>query len=243
MERLIQSLLQRILGFDRYLFLFAWFKTKTLHRDPNEKDVLQLISRMSEESVVLDIGANIGIMTVLIARRVRLGHVHAFEPIEENFRALERLVAHFNLTNVTLHNMALGDSSGHLEMVMPEQQFVRMQGLSHVIQPGQEVVGRRYKVPQERLDDLEFLQDLKIDGIKIDVEGFERFVFAGGHRLLERCSPLVYAELVEPENRRFSCELFESMGYTVSVAQGDLIVPLDESLHNSHNLFMIPPST
>jgi hypothetical protein len=37
--------------------------------------------------------------------------------------------------------------------------------------------------------------------------------------------------------------LFESMGYTVSVAQGDLIVPLDESLHNSHNLFMIPPST
>jgi FkbM family methyltransferase len=243
MERLIQSLLQRILGFDRYLFLFAWFKTKTLHRDPNEKDVLQLISRMSEESVVLDIGANIGIMTVLIAKRVRLGHVHAFEPIEENFRALKRLVAHFKLTNVTLHNMALGDSSGHLEMVMPEQQFVRMQGLSHVVQPGQEVVGRRYTVSQERLDDLEFLQGLQIDGIKIDVEGFERFVFAGGQKLLERCLPLVYAELVEPENRRFSCELFESMGYTVSVAQGDLIVPLDESLHNSHNLFMIPPST
>ncbi|MEI7886886.1 MAG: FkbM family methyltransferase [Actinomycetes bacterium] len=241
MERLIQSLLQRTLGFDRYLFLFAWFKTKTLRWDPNERDVLQLISRMSEQSIVLDIGANIGIMTVLIAQRVRRGHVHAFEPIPENFRALTRLVAHFKLNNVTLHHMALGESSGQLEMVMPEEQHVRMQGLSHVVQPGQEVAGRQYQVPQDRLDDLEFLQDIQIDGIKIDVEGFEQFVFAGGRQLLKRCSPLVYAELVEPENRRFSCELFESLGYTVGVAQEDQIVPLDLNRHHSHNLFLIPP--
>jgi FkbM family methyltransferase len=241
MKRLVQSLLQRIFGFERYLFLFAWFKTKTLRWDPNERDVLQLISRMSEQSTVLDIGANIGIMTVLIAKRVRSGHVHAFEPIPENFRALTRLVAHFKLKNVTLHHMALGKSSGQLEMVMPEQQHVRMQGLSHVVQPGQEVVGHRYTVPQERLDDLAVLKGVQVDGIKIDVEGFEQFVFAGGLELLRSCKPLVYAELVEPENRRFSCELFESLGYTVSVAQQDLIVPLDPSRHRSHNLFMIPP--
>ncbi|MEX0768036.1 MAG: FkbM family methyltransferase, partial [Microthrixaceae bacterium] len=180
---------------------------------------------------------------VLLARRVRLGHVHAFEPIPENFRALTRLVNHFKLTNVSLHHMALGASSGQLEMVMPEQHNVRMQGLSHVVQPGQEVDGRRYSVPQERLDDLDLLQGVQVDGIKIDVEGFEQFVFAGGQELLERCKPVVYAELVEPENRIVSCELFENLGYTVSVAHKTQIVPLDPTKHQSHNLYLIPPST
>lgn len=243
MKRLIQGLLQRVLGFDRYLFLFGWFKTKTLHWDPNERDVLQLIHRMSEQSTVLDIGANIGIMTVLIAKRVKRGHVHAFEPIPENFRALTRLVKHFKLDNVSLHHMALGSSSGQLEMVMPEQQHVRMQGLSHVVQPGQQVEGRRYSVPQERLDDLELLRGVQVDGIKIDVEGFEQYVFGGGQELLERCTPLVYAELVEAENRTVSCELFEKLGYTVGVAQKGQIVGLEPTKHFSHNLFMIPPPT
>jgi FkbM family methyltransferase len=243
MERLIQRVIQRVFGFDRYLFWFSRFKIRTLQWDRNERDILYLISRMPADATVLDIGANIGIMTVLIARHVHRGHVHAFEPIPENFRALERVVAHFGLTNVTLHQMALGETSGRLEMVMPEEQHVRMQGLSHAVEVGDTdtaTQGRRYTVPQERLDDLEFLRGVQVDGIKIDVEGYEQFVFKGGRELLQRCRPLVYAELVEPENRSGSFGLFADLGYSSGVLVDDHIVAFDPSRHTQHNFFMSP---
>jgi len=244
MERLVQSLLQRVFGFDRYLFWFSRFKIATLRWDRNERDVLYLIRRMPADATVLDIGANIGIMTVLIARRVRHGHVHAFEPIPENFRALQRIVEHFRLQNVTLHQMALGSTTGRLEMVMPEEQHVRMQGLSHAVSVGDaDVDGRHYSVAQERLDDLEFLRGVHVDGIKIDVEGFEHHVFAGGRDLLASSRPLVYAELVEPENRAASFQLFEDLGYRHAVFDGERLAEFDAESHSQHNFFMVPPSS
>lgn len=257
MERLIQSVLQRLLGFERYLVWFSRVKIRTLRWDRNERDVLHFIEQMPRDAVVLDIGANIGIMTVPIARRVDRGHVHAFEPIPENFAVLRRNVEHFGLFNVTLHHTALGEEEGELRMVMPEEQNVRMQGLSHVVsvqgaesvQGGESVQGaeagggRLYTVPQLRLDDVEALHGVPVAGIKIDVENFEQFVFRGGSGLLEKWKPLVYTELGENENRARCFELFEELGYTVGVLERGAIVPFEPARHDAHNFFMCPPGS
>ena len=244
MERLVQSVLQRVLGFDRYLRWFSRVKIRTLRWDRNERDVLHFISQLPEDGVVLDIGANIGIMTVLMARRVTRGRVHAFEPIPDNFRALQANVEHFGLGNVTLHQMALGEETGELEMVMPEEQHVRMQGLSHVVgAPGTgDREGRHYRVPQLRLDDVDALADTPIAGIKIDVENFEQYVLRGGRQLLERWHPPIYAELLPNENRQRCLELAESLGYWAGVLEGDRVVPHEPGRHTQHNFFLVPPA-
>jgi FkbM family methyltransferase len=242
-ERQIQSLLQRLLGFDRYLRWFSRFKIRVLRWDRNERDVLHFIEQMPVDGVVLDIGANVGIMTVPIARRVREGHVHAFEPIPDNFAALSANVAHFHLDNVSLHQMALGEDQGELEMVMPEEQSVRMQGLSHAVDVGPDgaVAGVRYTVPKERLDDFAGLQGVPVAGIKIDVENFEQFVFRGARRLIEENQPLVYTELGHSENRTACFGFFEDLGYTVGVLESGQVVPFDPRRHDKHNFFMCPP--
>lgn len=242
---MIQSLLQRVLGLERYLFAFSRFKIRTLHRDRNERDVLHFIDQMPTDAVVLDIGANVGIMTVLIARRVSRGHVHAFEPIPENFRVLQRIVRHFGLTNVTLHEMALGDSDHELEMVMPVEQSVRMQGLSRVVtgQPGDPTEGEHYSVPQRRLDDLEELRRVHVAGMKVDVEDFEQYVFRGGLGLIQRCQPLVYTELGRSGNRRACLDLFDQLGYSVGVLEDGEVVPFDPGRHEQHNFFLTPART
>lgn len=244
MKRILQGAAQRLLGFDRYLFWFSRFKIRTLRRDHNEGDVHHFISLMPRDAVVLDVGANIGIMTVLIARRVDRGQVHAFEPIPENLRALRRIVAHEGLSNVTIHDVALGESSGELEMVMPVESSVRMQGLSRVVTDGPRDPdsGERYHVRQRRLDDIEVLHDLDVAGMKVDVEDFEQFVFRGGMDLLRRCTPLVYAELNEGENRTVCMDLFEDLGYEVRVLDGDRLVPWDPARHDKHNFFLVPPA-
>ena len=243
MKRLVQRYLQKALGFDSYLFWFSRFKIATLRWDRKEGAVLHFIEQqLPRQGVVLDIGANIGIMTVLLARHLTGGVVHAFEPIPDNFRALSRIVSHYGLTNVVLHQVALGEESGELQMVMPEERRVRMQGLSHAVGVGAAQDGTRYSVPQVRLDDFEALDGADVVGIKIDVENFEQFVFRGGWALLERCHPPVYTELGSDENRDVCFELFADLGYSVGVLDGHQVVAYDRGRHEVHNFFMTPPA-
>lgn len=242
MERRIQHLLQRLLGFRRYLFWFSRFKAATLRFDHNERDVLHFVALMPRDSVVLDIGANVGIMTVHLARRVDRGHVHAFEPVADNLAVLERVIERAGLSNVTVHPVALGDSADTLEMVMPLEDSVRMQGLSRVITggPSDPQVGEHYSVPQRRLDDLEDLVGAHVAGIKIDVEDFEQYVFAGGRDLIERCRPIIYTELGLGDNRGACVEFFAEVHYSVGVLEGDRVIEWDPAVHDQHNMFAYP---
>ncbi len=59
------------MGFRTYLYVFAIFKIKTLRSDPKEKDFFHFLSLLKDgKGAVLDIGANIGIMTVHLARKL-----------------------------------------------------------------------------------------------------------------------------------------------------------------------------
>ena len=60
-----------------------------------------LVSLADPGSVAVDIGANVGLHTLSIARRVGTeGKVLAFEPDPDNFRILERNLAANNVANV-----------------------------------------------------------------------------------------------------------------------------------------------
>ena len=133
MKNSIKYILQTLLGFKNYLYVFSIFKIRTLKGDSKEGDFFHFLNLLKENDTVLDIGANIGIMSVHLSEKVKSGHVHAFEPIPQNFEVLERIVTKFNLSNITLHNYALGDEEKQIEMVLPVVSSVKMQGLSHVV--------------------------------------------------------------------------------------------------------------
>jgi hypothetical protein len=56
------------LGLDNYLFLFSLFIIKKLRWDKNEKDFIHFLNLLPREGIVLDIGANIGVMSYYLAR-------------------------------------------------------------------------------------------------------------------------------------------------------------------------------
>ena len=240
MKKQIQAILQKMLGFERYLFWFSVFKVRTLQWDKKEGDLFGLVQLMPENGVVLDIGANLGFMTVILARKCKKGKVFSFEPIPENFATAEKIIHHFRLTNVKLLNIALGNEKGKLEMVMPQKNEVRMQGLSHVLRPDEAVPeGRRYSVPVEKLDDIKELKAHKISGIKIDVEEFESFVFEGGLELLRRDRPVVYAELWDSKNREACFSIFNELKYKTMVRVDGKMVLYHPDQHKKQNFFFI----
>jgi FkbM family methyltransferase len=168
-------------------------------------------------SMILDIGANIGIMTVHLARSIEGSKVIAFEPMPSNIKAFKKVINHFNLKNVTLFEIALGNNEGEVEMIMPVVSNVRMQGLSHVVHESitEFNEGVTLKVPLKMLDKIDVLKNSTqtISAIKIDVENFEFFVLEGGKELIIKHQPVIYAELWDNANRYNCFNLLQSLGY------------------------------
>ena len=133
MKSLIKKLLQALLGFDNYLFIFSLFTIFTLRWNKNERDFFHFLKLIPKDSTILDIGANIGIMTVHLAKTFKSSTIYSFEPIPNNLKTLQRIIRFFHLNNVKVIDKALGNESGTIEMVMPVLNDVKMQGLSHVV--------------------------------------------------------------------------------------------------------------
>jgi FkbM family methyltransferase len=244
MKSTIKYILHKLLGFKNYLFVFSLFKIYTLKRDKNEKDFFQFLALIPPGTNVLDIGANIGIMTVHLARYIKNGTVYSFEPMPSNIYAFKRILNYFKLSNVKLFEIALGNSEGEAEMVMPIINAVRMQGLSHVVHNSitDNNEGERLKVPLKMLDKMEELMNSpqRISAIKIDVENFEFFVLDGARNLLAKNKPVVYAELWENENREKCFELFHQLNYKTVIIANNKAIEFDRSLHKTQNFIFLP---
>lgn len=243
MKTAVKYILQRLLGFGNYLFVFSLFTIWRLKWDRREKDFLQFLRLVPDGGMVLDIGANIGIMTTHLARRLKRSVIYAYEPIPQNLVALKRICRFFRLDNVRIVEKALGDSSGTVEMVMPVEKSVKMQGLSHVVDGN--TTGDRgivYTVALDTLDNEKafFEEGSRVSAIKMDVENFEYHVLKGAGKLLRRHQPVIYCELWDNENRRASMEFLRGLGYTVLVAAGDGLQPFDSRVHHTQNFIFLP---
>ncbi|MBA3971575.1 MAG: FkbM family methyltransferase [Bacteroidetes bacterium] len=240
---MIKYILHKLLGFKNYLFIFSLFKIRTLKRDKNEKDFFAFLQLIPANTLVLDIGANIGIMTVHLAK-VKGVTVYSFEPMPTNIDAFAKIIKWFKLTNVKLFEIALGNSEGEVEMVMPVISNVRMQGLSHVVHDSipENNDGEKFRVPLRMLDNMIELTNApkRISAIKIDVENFEFFVLDGAKQIIAKNKPVIYAELWDNENREKCFRLLKGLNYKTVVVVDKQAVQYDPAVHVTQNYIFLP---
>jgi FkbM family methyltransferase len=240
MKTAVKFFLQTLLGFDHYLYFFSRYKIRNLHHDRKEGDFFHFMTLLPENGTLLDIGANIGIMTVHLAR-LPGSNVIAFEPMPRNLHALRRIITHYRLHNVMVMDCALGNEDGFVEMVMPMVGTVRMQGLSHVLHESiaENNSGETVKVVVRRLDNLPEVAAAKtITGIKMDVENFEYFVLEGGRELIRKHKPVLYIELWDNQNRQHCFSLLQQLDYGVYVVEKDQLVKFEKQ--NKQNFIFLP---
>lgn len=240
MKNLLQYILQKTLGFQNYLFLFSLFKIKTLQYDAQERDFLLFCKSIKEKGIILDIGANIGIMTAILCKRFNDSNIIAIEPIPHNISALKRVISFLDLKNVKIMETALGSSDEKLEMVLPVQRGVRKQGLSHVVSQSNSSVGEKFEVGSIRLDTLSSEFNNPVVAIKLDVENHEYEVLEGGTALIQENRPLIYTELWDNENRSKCMELLANLNYLPFVFVSGEPVKYDASIHDTQNFLFLP---
>ena len=145
----------------------------------------------------VDVGANLGYFTILLASCVGpQGHVTAVEPIPSLTRLLRRSLAENGFEAiVTVHEVAAGDREGPVDLVhLSLDEGARNSGGSHLATaegapPGHRLVSAR----MSRLDDLGV--PARVRFVKMDVEGSEDLVFAGGRRFFREHRPFVLCEM------------------------------------------------
>jgi len=136
---------------------------------------------------VCDIGANIGIVTLLLSRLVgNAGRVFAFEPNPTCYDALTAAVARNRMTNVLPQLVALGSQTEERDLSIPADNA----GAASLRETAVRTAGKTTRVSVRTLD--EFVQENGIESIqfmKLDVEGFESEVFRGSYGVLETLRP------------------------------------------------------
>jgi FkbM family methyltransferase len=145
-----------------------------------------LASRVGPGDVCLDVGANVDLHTI---RMARLGaHVHAFEPVPDLRNPLEQYLALNALENVTVHDTAVAADNGEVELFVGDTTR-RNRGMASLYETS--VAGGATVVRAVRIDDLGFP---RVDLMKIDVQGAETDVLKGAVATLERDRPVVLFE-------------------------------------------------
>lgn len=141
---------------------------------------------------VLDVGANYGYYSVLLAELVGPdGRLHAFEPNPAPARATEfTLEVNAFRSRSHVHRLALSDAAGTCAFFVPDNEPKN----GHLVfgEP-QQSGGESFEVAIATLDSV--CADLdRVDFIKIDAEGAESRIFKGMRETIARHNPLIVLE-------------------------------------------------
>ena len=144
-------------------------------------------------NTVLDIGANIGEFASLIHELLHKAVIYSFEPLDDCCEKLRTRMG--KVEKLEAFNIALADFNGeltfHRNEHLPSSSPLPMTDLHKQNYP-HTTNDTVTKVRSAKLDDI--AQDLKIADnlfIKIDVQGFEDKVIAGGKNTIKRASILI----------------------------------------------------
>jgi len=199
-----------------YFFTDSVFKGPIDKYDP--QTLLIFKKYLGKTSNCIDIGAHHGhILREILAAAPRGTHF-AFEPIPGLYKKLQKRFG----KKVVLYNCALSDRKGTAEFNLVVDKPA-ISGLKKRTDYGPHPVST-FSVSTERLDDI-VPPDVKIDLIKIDVEGAEMLVLKGAVELLRRNKPIVLFEFGSAAGDLYDTDpavvydLFTECGMEVSVIE------------------------
>jgi len=180
-----------------------------------EQEILNDLDKyLSTDSVLLDLGANIGNHTVYWGRITNVKRIFAFEPITATYRILTKNIEINNLgEKVKIYNTGLGDkkSKGSINGLYN----INVNTIADSIGSLSISESNEGDLEINRLDDfIEIIEEKKIDFVKIDVEGFEKKLILGAVDFFNKHKPLVFIESFPgTDNFDFVNEYFKSRNY------------------------------
>jgi len=148
-------------------------------------DMNFLVRYLRPEDCFLDIGANIGVYSLLAASKIKTGSIYAFEALPKNYQRLQENIALNQISNIQIYQVAISDQVGEICLNLAEgdsMPFIT-----------EETNQKTIKVSTNTLDNLldqEVINNLTL--AKMDIEGAELLAFKGATSILAQNHPYVW---------------------------------------------------
>ncbi len=204
-----------------------------------EKRELELCSEyIRKDSIVIDIGANIGLHTIYFAQIADNGLVFSFEPSHETFRLLLKNVN--NIPNVLPLNIGISDCTETTEFYITCDD-----AYSSLKDTKRKAIKSKQKVICYTIDDLLLKLNLThIDFVKIDVEGLEQNVLEGMGAIIDKYSPVIFCEIYQGASSNDkpdeTVNFLINKGYDAFIFDGESLIKYSRHDDRFYNYFFLP---
>lgn len=172
-----------------------------IYGEYSEGEVHVYDSLLRPTDIAVEVGANIGALTVPLARRCK--QVFAFEPQPQTYDLLCKNLIDNDIINVVTFPFAISDRDGHAPMPSVDQIDLNF---------GRVEVGEgNLTVELHPLDKV--LTGVAVTFMKLDCEGMELEVLKGAETLIKTNQPVLYVENDRPEKSKALIDWIFKQGY------------------------------
>jgi len=161
---------------------------------------------LSEEDVVLDIGANIGYYVLIESDLCK--KVYAVEPVQRNIKYLKKNIELNRKENVEVYEIALGDVKGRKPMnISPRSNL-------HSFYPIDDVLKKEY-IKMDTVDN--FLKHKESPTfMRMDVEGYEIYILRGARKTLKKIQRVfieIHSHIMTDEETKEVIDILKEEGF------------------------------
>lgn len=246
MKKLLKTALYKFLGLKNYLRLL--YRTLAFAMDNGflKKDEAYLLHQFTQKIIrkgnhVLDIGANLGYYTRQFLKAVgKNGKVYAVEPVKPFFENIIYFLGKND--NLICYNFALGLEEKEIQLSVPDQYGYLRTGLPSVYDEKNPHTDEKLMLfPAKMIQGSVLFNDIqRLDYLKIDVEGYEKFVMPEIKEFLARTLPCIQIE-ISGDSKPIIEDLLFGLGYELYFYQHDTLTKR-EIAHYAQDYFYIHPS-
>lgn len=230
------------------LRVHSWVERKIISTGYYEREMDHFFTRSLREGMVaIDVGANIGCHTLVMASAVgSSGKVVAFEPFPKMAKRLKENILLNRLENIVIREECLGEAKGELELFVPSNSEYNQAVASlhqENLPEGSESIKAQITTLDAVRDDLALE---RVDLIKVDVEGHEYQVFKGAEKTIEKFQPSIIFEFSERQwkNAGYDARVVESWlserGYELHVMRRNMIISVEHGVSERCNILALP---
>jgi FkbM family methyltransferase len=176
-----------------------------------------LFNTIKQDFNIIDVGANLGYYTLNFAKKANQGKIISFEPFLDNYQNLKLNISLNQFKNINTYQIALGDSCQKVNMEHPVKRnlgMVQIKNLTEAVDTFIEMT---------TLDTFIKKNPLKINLIKIDIEGYEMNFLRGAKEVLINQYPILFVELSDSHLKKYNSSAEQLVSYLEQIGYNNII--------------------
>jgi FkbM family methyltransferase len=196
--------------------------------EPETSHLLVRFLSKEEKPCFIDIGANIGLLSLYVLRHVPDTKIYAFEPGPHQSSLFAKTIARNNLhKKIELNTIAVSNEKKEVDFFVHDTQHVSGDGFKDTGRAGGT---KTIKVSTMPLDSWWAENNYpKVTLLKIDTEGAELLILKGAITLIKKIKPVIILEISElnltsyPYNSGDVLNILEELEYTIYTESNELV--------------------